>query len=146
MLNIRQIEGEEILLRYKDIKEELDRALEHSDGEWTSAQIVQNAVANPAMFHIWEIQKGNHWIGIASTRVIEYMNFNSLHITTLGGNGMYNHLQELILMFEDKIKKYPGIDVLEYTGRRGFVKHLTKVGWKEQYTTMRKSLKENLDG
>ncbi len=54
---------------------------------------------------------------------------------------MNNHLQELILLFENKIKKYPGIDVLEDTGRRGFVKHLTKVGWKEQYTTMRKSLK-----
>ena len=142
MLRIKQIEGEDILLRYKDIKQELDRALEHSDGEWTSAQIVQNAIATPSMFQIWEIQKGNHWIGIASTRVIEYMNFTALHITTLGGNGLKNDLQELILMFEDTIKKYPGIDLLEYTGRKGFVKQLTNVGWKEQYTTMRKSLKE----
>jgi len=142
---IKQIEGENILLRYKDIKKELDRALEHSDGEWTAIQIVQNAVANPSMFQIWEIQNGNHWIGIASTRVIEYMNFTSLHIITLGGKEIKNHFEELILIFEDMIKKYPGIDLLEYTGRRGFVKQLTKVGWEEKYTTMRKQLKENLD-
>jgi len=33
MIKIRQIEGEDILLRYKDIKEELDKALEYSSGE-----------------------------------------------------------------------------------------------------------------
>ena len=54
-------------------------------------------------------------------------------------------LSNQIFLIENKIKEYEGIDLLEYTGRKGFVKQLTKVGWKERYTTMRKSLKENLD-
>ena len=39
------------------------------------------------------------------------------------------------------IKKFPQVDYLEFTGRRGLVKGLTKVGWNEKYTTMRKQLK-----
>lgn len=145
MLNIRQIEGEDILLRYNDIKEEFDKALEHSSGEWTAAQITSKAVSEPHMFQIWEVQKGNHWIGIASTRVMYYNNFVALHIITLGGSNMYDDMPELITKFEEIVKQYDNIDVLEFTGRRGFIKQLNTVGWKERYTTMRKSLKENID-
>ena len=145
MLNIRQIEGEDILLRYNDIKEEFDKALEHSSGEWTAAQITSKAVSEPHMFQIWEVQKGNHWIGIASTRVMYYNNFVALHIIILGGSNMYDDMPELITKFEEIVKQYDNIDVLEFTGRRGFIKQLNTVGWKERYTTMRKSLKENID-
>ena len=145
VLNIRQIKGEDILLRYNDIKEEFDKALEHSSGEWTAAQITSKAVSEPHMFQIWEVQKGNHWIGIASTRVMYYNNFVALHIITLGGSNMYDDMPELITKFEEIVKKYDNIDVLEFTGRRGFIKQLNTVGWKERYTTMRKSLKENID-
>ena len=145
MIKIRQIEGEDILLRYKDIKKELDKALEYSSGEWTAAQIVQGAISDPTMFQIWEVQKGNHWVAIASSRVIVYNNFTSLHIMTLGGSGIQNDIPEVASVFEDIISKHEGIDLLEYTGRKGFVKQLSTVGWKERYTTMRKSLKESLD-
>tara|TARA_Y100000389_G_scaffold194697_1_gene225059 strand:- start:295 stop:753 length:459 start_codon:yes stop_codon:yes gene_type:complete len=145
VLNIRQIKGEDILLRYNDIKEEFDKALEHSSGEWTAAQITSKAVSEPHMFQIWEVQKGNHWIGIASTRVMYYNNFVALHIITLGGSNMYDDMPELITKFEEIVKQYDNIDVLEFTGRRGFIKQLNTVGWKERYTTMRKSLKENID-
>ena len=145
MLNIRQIEGEDILLRYNDIKEEFDKALEHSSGEWTAAQITSKAVSEPHMFQIWEVQKGNHWIGIASTRVMYYNNFVARHIINLGGSNMYDDMPELITKFEEMVKQYDNIDVLEFTGRRGFIKQLNTVGWKERYTTMRKSLKENID-
>ena len=133
------------MLRYNDIKEEFDKALEHSSGEWTAAQITSKAVSEPHMFQIWEVQKGNHWIGIASTRVMYYNNFVALHIITLGGSNMYNDMPELITKFEEIVKQYDNIDVLEFTGRRGFIKQLNTVGWKERYTTMRKSLKENID-
>ena len=73
MINIKQIQGEEILLRYSDIKKEIEKALEYSSGEWTAHQVVQQAVADPNMFQLWEIQKGNHWVAIAASRVIQYL-------------------------------------------------------------------------
>jgi len=145
MIKIKQIKGEDILLRYNDIKQELEKALEYSSGEWTPAQVVQSAISDPAMFQIWEVQRGNNWIAIASSRVIQYNNFTSVHIMTLGGDGIKNDMSEVANVFESIIREHEGIDMIEYTGRRGFVKQLTTAGWKEKYTTMRKSLKENLD-
>ena len=63
----------------------------------------------------------------------------------MGGKNIYDEMPNLITIFENIVKEYEIIDVLEYTGRRGFIKQLSTVGWEEKYTTMRKSLKENLD-
>jgi len=142
MYTIKQIVGEDILVRYNELKVEIDKALDHSDGEWTAAQVVEAAIRDPNMFHIWEVLKDDSPICIATSRVITYNNFNSLHIITLGGSEIYAQMPDLITEFEQMIKKYEEIDYLEYTGRRGFVKQLNKVGWTERYTTMRKNLKE----
>ena len=76
---------------------------------------------------------------------MHYGKFTALHIITLGGSDLYDEIPNLIVQFENTIKEHESIDALEYTGRRGFVKQLTTVGWVEKYTTMRKSLKENFD-
>jgi hypothetical protein len=81
-------------------------------------------------------------VAIATTRIINYNNFTSLHIITLGGIDIYFDMPDLITNFEEMVKEYEHIDYLEYTGRRGFIKQLNKVGWKEMYVTMRKNLKE----
>ncbi len=143
MYEIKQIVGEDILIRYNDLKVEIDKALEHSNGEWTATQIVEMAIKESQIFHIWEIIKDGSPVAIGTTRVINYNNFTSLHIITLGGADIYFDMPDLITDFEEMVKKYEHIDYLEYTGRRGFIKQLTKVGWSEMYVTMRKKLKEN---
>jgi len=55
MYEIKQIADEDVLIRYNKLKHEIDKALEHSDGEWTAAQIVQRVISEPTMFHIWEV-------------------------------------------------------------------------------------------
>jgi hypothetical protein len=143
MYEIKQVVGEDILLRYAELKVEIDKALEHSSGEWTATQIVEMAIKDSQVFHIWEILKDGCPVAIGTTRVIEYNNFTALHIITLGGIDIYFDMPDLITDFEKMVKEYEHIDYLEYTGRRGFIKQLTKVGWSEMYVTMRKNLKEN---
>lgn len=143
MYEIKQIENEDILIRYNELSVEIDRALEHSDGEWTAAQIVEHAIKEPTMYHLWEVLMDGSPVAIATTRIIIYNNFTSLHIITLGGKEIYGEMPNLITEFEDMVREYEHIDYLEYTGRRGFIKQLTKVGWNEMYVTMRKHLKEN---
>jgi len=142
MYEIKQVVGEELLTRYGEIKKEIDKALEHSDGEWTSLQIVTAAIKDPSNFHIWDVIKNGKVVAVGSTRVIHYNNFTSLHIITLGGSDLYDDMPDLITDFEKMVKEYEHIDYLEYTGRRGFIKQLNKVGWKEMYVVMRKNLKE----
>ncbi len=136
---IKQVIGEGLLLRYEELRGKIDIALKHSNGEWTAMQLVSNAITDPVNFHVWEILADGESVAIATTRFISYPNFNSIHITTLGGSGDY---PEWAMEFERIVKEFPYIDYLEYTGRRGLVKGLEKVGWSERYTTMRKHLKE----
>lgn len=141
MYTIKQILDEGLLLRFDEIKNKIDKALVYSDGEWTSYQIVKQAIANPGLFQVWDIlDKRGQSVAIATTRFLEYNSFNSIHIITLGGiaNGDFPLWAE---EFEKIIKEFPQVDYLEFTGRRGLVKGLTKVGWNEKYTTMRKQLK-----
>ena len=140
MYVIKQITGEQLLTRFEEIKANIDIALKHSDGEWTSYQIVKEAIATPGLFQVWDITKNGETVAISTTRYIEYNSFNSIHIITLGGvsQGDFPIWAE---EFEKIIKEFPQVDYLEFTGRRGLVKGLTKVGWNERYTTMRKQLK-----
>jgi len=141
MYTIKQILDEGLLSRFDEIKTKIDKALVYSDGEWTSYQIVKQAIANPGLFQVWDIiDKTGQSVAIATTRFLEYNSFNSIHIITLGGiaNGDFPLWAE---EFEKIIKEFPQVDYLEFTGRRGLVKGLTKVGWNEKYTTMRKQLK-----
>ena len=140
--SIKQIIGEDILIRYNNLKHEINSALEYSDGEWTSEQIITSAIKEPHMFHVWEVLIDGLPVAIATTRVITYNNFTSLHIMTLGGSGVYEDMPGLITHFEEMVRNYEHIDYLEFTGRKGFLKQLNKVGWKEQYIVMRKKLKE----
>tara|TARA_B110000211_G_C13828133_1_gene442313 strand:- start:278 stop:718 length:441 start_codon:yes stop_codon:yes gene_type:complete len=145
MYEIKQIVGEDVLTRYNEIKIGINKAMEHSSGEWTAVEIVEHVIADPNLFQEWDILKDGTSIAISTTRVLHYGKFTALHIITLGGSDLYDEIPNLIVQFENTIKEHESIDALEYTGRRGFVKQLTTVGWVEKYTTMRKSLKENFD-
>jgi len=137
--SIKQVTGEDLLTRYTELRDKIDIALDHSNGEWTTLQIISNAITDPSNFHVWEVFTDGISSAIATTRFISYPNFNSIHITTLGGSGDYT---EWAKEFEKIIREYKHVDYLEFTGRRGLVKGLEKVGWTERYTTMRKHLKE----
>ncbi len=139
MYEIKQIIGEDLLIRYEELRGKIDIALKHSNGEWTALQLVSNAISDPTNFHVWDVLDDGTSVAISTTRFISYPNFNSIHITTLGGSGDYI---EWAIEFEKLIKQLEHVDYLEFTGRRGLVKGLEKVGWSERYTTMRKHLKE----
>lgn len=145
MYEIKRIVGEDVLTRYNEIKIGINKAMEHSSGEWTAVEIVEHVIEDPNLFQVWDILKDGTSIAISTTRVLHYGKFTALHIITLGGSDLYDEIPNLIVQFENTIKEHESIDALEYTGRRGFVKQLTTVGWVEKYTTMRKSLKENFD-
>ena len=143
-IEITQVVGEDILIKYNDLKPYIESALDHSSGEWTTEQIIQSAISHPSIFHVWEVFDNGTLVAIGTTRVVQYNNFVSLHIITLGGK-TNDKMTEWTEEFSVHISQFPEIDCLEFTGRRGLLKPLEKAGWKERYTTMRKSLKETFD-
>ena len=144
MYTIQRILGENLLLNYQLIKTELEKALEYSDGDRNASQIILDSISNPQIYQIWQIFKEGKGVALGSTRVVQYAGFRALHIITLAGE-TDGDLSEWAAIFEKEMKEQP-IDMLELTGRRGFVKQLEKAGWSERYTTMRKLIKEKTDG
>jgi hypothetical protein len=135
---------EDILTRYAFLREQIEKALAHSSGEWNSLQVIQQCISHPDTFHIWEIVEDGESAVIAITRMIEYPNFNSLHIMIYSGKTIKD-MVKWSRTFEGILSKFPNIDMIEMTGRRGWVKKLEKLGYTERYTTMRKSLKETIN-
>ena len=54
-IEITQVVGEDIFLKYKYLKPFIESALKHSSGEWTTQQIIQGAISDPQNFHVWEV-------------------------------------------------------------------------------------------
>ena len=144
MYTIQRILGEDLLLNYQVIKTKLEKALEYSDGERSAPQIILNSISQPQIYQIWQIFNDGKGVALGSTRVVKYAGFRALHIITLAGE-TDGDLSEWAAIFEEEMKEQP-IDMLELTGRRGFVKQLEEAGWSERYTTMRKLIKEKIDG
>ena len=144
MYTIQRILGENLLLNYQFIKTELEKALEYSDGDRNAPQIILDSISNPQIYQIWAVFKDGNRVALGSTRVVQYAGFRALHIITLAGETDGN-LSEWAAIFEEEMKEQP-IDMLELTGRKGFVKQLEKAGWTERYTTMRKLIKETPNG
>ena len=144
MYTIQRIVGENLLLNYQTIKIELEKALKYSDGERSATQIILNSISQPQIYQIWQIFNDGKGVALGSTRVVKYAGFRALHIITLAGE-TDGDLSEWAAIFEEEMKEQP-IDMLELTGRRGFVKQLEKAGWTERYTTMRKTIKETPNG
>lgn len=143
-IKIVMLTVEEILKNYSEIAPQLDKALVHSSGEWSTTEVIQGAISDPVNMHIWDIYDDGLKVATASTRLIKYNSFTSLHIITLGGrtNGKFKIWTE---NFVEMVKVYPQIDCVEFTGKRGLVRPLEACGWKERYTTMRISLKEGFE-
>jgi len=144
MYTIQRILGENLLLNYQFIKTELEKALEYSDGDRNAPQIILDSISNPQIYQIWAVFKDGNRVALGSTRVVQYAGFRALHIITLAGE-TDGDLSEWAAIFEEEMKEQP-IDMLELTGRKGFVKQLEKAGWTERYTTMRKLIKETPNG
>ena len=144
MYTIKRILGEDLLLDYEVIKNELQKALEYSDGDRNATQIILDSISNPQIYQIWGVYSDSNRVALGSTRVVKYAGFRALHIITLAGE-TDGDLSEWAAIFEEEMKEQP-IDMLELTGRRGFVKQLEKAGWTERYTTMRKLIKETPNG
>lgn len=144
MYTVKIMEHEECLKRWNEIEPCITKALKHSRGEWTSTEIMREVMRDPSNFHIWDIKNSNdETVAFSSSRINHYNRYKALHIITLGnteGNpSSFEEYKEIVSKVEDKAKE-AGLQRLEFTGRKGWLKVLNKLGYKPQYVTMDKEL------
>ena len=139
---MRLMTPEECVKRWVEIEPYITSVLdEHSRGEWTAWQILQEVIRDPNNFHIWDGTIDGVFGAILTTRIIAYNNFTALHCTTVSGSsgGDFNGY---IKQLEKEARLNSFIDVVECTGRRGLMRLLKKDGWEENYVTCTLDLRE----
>jgi hypothetical protein len=104
--------------------------------------ILKKVLNDPINFHVWEvINEAGDVVAIASTRIINYNHFDSLHIIALTAvenddfDKWEDYATEALEALVDRVKK-AGLERIEFTGRKGWMKKLKPIGWTEQYITM----------
>ena len=103
MYTIQRILGEDLLLNYEVIRNELQKALEYSDGDRNAAQIILDSISNPQIYQIWGVYKDSNRVALGSTRVVKYAGFRALHIITLAGE-TDGDLSEWAAIIEEEMK------------------------------------------
>jgi len=142
MFDIRMVAPNECIKKWGDISHLLNQALSHSRGEWTTDDILKNVLNDPINFHIWEVNnEAGDVVAIASTRIINYNHFDSLHIIALTAvendefDKWEDYATEALEALVVRVKK-AGLERVEFTGRKGWMRRLKPLGWTEQYITM----------
>jgi len=142
MFDIRMLGQDECIKEWTSISHFLNRALSHSRGEWTTNDILKRVLNDEGNFQIWEVTNDQKdVVAFASTRIINYNHFDSLHIIALTGvendefDKWEDYATEALEALVARVKK-AGLERIEFTGRKGWMKRLKPLGWTEQYITM----------
>ncbi len=142
MFDIRPLSSDECIENWSDLSCYLNKALSHSRGEWTTNDILKNVLVSPNVYHVWEVTNNSgNVVAIASTRIVRYNHFDALHIIALTsvGNDEMDEWEDYAVEALNAVKskaKEAGLDRIEFAGRKGWLKKLKSLGWKEQYITM----------
>jgi hypothetical protein len=137
MFDIRMLGQDECIDNWEDIRQHLDKALVHSQGEWTANDILKRVLSDANHFHVWEVvnDKGVR-VALASTRIVNYNHYDILRIFTLAnvGESKWGDYQEEALTKLAEKARDGGLKRIEFIGRKGWEKQLK--GWDFLHITM----------
>lgn len=127
---------DECIDRWEFIRQHLDKALVHSQGEWSANDILKKVLSDSKSFHIWEVTQDDKVVAIATTRIVYYNHYDVLRIFTLAnvGDAKWTDYQEDALDKIAQVAKEVGLKRLEFIGRQGWERRLKD--WNLLHVTM----------
>jgi len=124
-------------LRYwEDVKEPLQKAFLLDEGRM-SINDVKDALEAQRM-QLWGIHDGT-LRAVMITQIINYQQLRALSVVAVAGKEMDTWLDVLIKAIEEYGAEN-GCHILEFTGRKGWEKVLTKLGWGNTQIRMTRSI------
>jgi len=128
---------DECIDNWEDIRQHLEKALAHSQGEWTANDILKRVLSDANHFHVWEaVNDEGVRVALASTRIVNYNHYDILRIFTLAnvGESKWGDYQKEALAKIAQVAKEAGLKRIEFIGRKGWEKQLK--GWDFLHITM----------
>lgn len=128
---------QEILDYWEFLSRKIYAALDTGQGESSPVDICRKALNNQAQ--IWVIQDEEGIKNVTVTEILQYSQHKTLHIITTTGDGWKEYKEE-----HKELEKYAkdiGAVAIEMWGRKGWLRKLEPMGYKEAYTVMRMEIK-----
>lgn len=124
---------EQILEHWDFLAMQIKKAQDKGDGESSPVDLCRKALNNQAQF--WCVINEEGIKNVTVTEIIQYSNFKTLHIITTTGENFeeYSHCHKAL---EDYAKEINAKSI-EFWGRKGWLRKLKPMGYKESYTVMR---------
>ena len=108
----------------------LEPAVERSAGRWTMKSLLQSLCVGH--LHLWIIRDGSEVVAAATTQFVEYPHRKMLSVQFLGGKGIEDWIDELLIMFE-RFSRDTQCDGVEAVARFGFWPTMKRNGYSRKY-------------
>lgn len=138
--NIRGIPAHLIEHFWKLAEPYIKRALDHTSGEFTPADI--KAFCKDRVVQLWMISEGEKVLGACTTEVINYPQKRHCRIVTLGGSRSKEWMSELDIIVCAWAKQQECQAVEAYV-RKGFVPFLANYAYQHKYCAVVKDIRES---
>ncbi len=107
----------------------LEMATERSEGREHTGGLYDKIMTQHC--RLWVIAVDGNIVGSATTEVIQYTKYRSLHVSFLGGDKMSEWLSDFILKLKE-YAKHNNCTTIEQTGRKGWLRELKKYGFEQE--------------
>ena len=111
------------------------KGLEYSEGRFTVASILDDLLNDKRQLWVVVNEESEEIVCAAITYVSKYPAREFLTVMVLGGTQLKGWIADLV----DTFKRFAddvGADGMEFTGRKGWIRALRKLGWEPKMTVM----------
>jgi len=116
-----------------EVRRRLEAALAHAQGEYSVDDLMR--MFGEGKLQLWVAIEKGMIEALASTQAVEYGRMSVLRVVTLSGSKMADWIGPLVDGFARYCREQ-GLARIEAVGRKGFVRALKNLGFKEVYTTV----------
>jgi len=134
---IHFVPKEKVALIWDDIKDEIQRALDHAQGE-EELQDVKNKLEE-GVYGLLVIFIEDNLKGVVTVQFMNYPQIRALRVVTISGHD-YFKWQVPLHEYLEKWAKEQGMQRIEAMVRKGQIRALAPLGYKPAYTFMTKDI------
>jgi len=117
------------------------QALKYANGEMEVEDLLKGF--EEGRIQIWAVLEDGRLVGVATTQVVDFPRIAILRVVTLQGKNL-NVWMEALLHALEQFCREQGLQRIEVVGRRGWVRKLAGLGFREVYSVVVKEVGGNV--
>lgn len=125
------------------ISEWTREALKYANGELGPEDLLKGF--EEGRVQVWVVFEDERMVGVATTQVVDFPRIAVLRVVTLQGKNLNLWMRALLEVLEAFCREQ-GLNRIEVVGRRGWVRKLAELGFREVYSIVIKEVGGDVQG